>query len=214
MKRKITLSLMTVCILSFASCGKQETTATIESAAAVESTQVETTVTEETVIAEDVTETSIEQVEENASETEETATTEEIATSGPDQPYYADSSPCGNTQKWQAWDNFCNNWNESDYGTTTKGKSKNDFPYYGHTGYDGSLLEKRTTDKGFTVLYDTATGRVYYTGMTLPTGQSWIERESGSAAVITQYIIDNGLNNIYDITYAEFQELLGTYSGD
>ena len=49
MKRKTILSLITVCILSFASCGKQETTATTESVpATVESTQVETTETEKT----------------------------------------------------------------------------------------------------------------------------------------------------------------------
>ena len=43
MKRKTILALMTVCILSFASCGKQETTSTTESVpATVESTQVET----------------------------------------------------------------------------------------------------------------------------------------------------------------------------
>lgn len=117
------------------------------------------------------------------------------------------------TQK--VWDDFCENWNESDYGTTTKGKVKNDFPYYGDTGYDpyGTILQYRTTDKGYTVFYDTNTGRVYYSGMTLPTGSIWQERES--AAVVSQYILDNeNINNIYDITYAEFQELLGTYAGD
>ena len=46
MKRKIILALMTICILSFASCGKQETTATAEPIpTAVESTQVELTET-------------------------------------------------------------------------------------------------------------------------------------------------------------------------
>ena len=49
MKRKTILSLITVCILSFASCGKQETTATTESVpATVESAQAETTALEET----------------------------------------------------------------------------------------------------------------------------------------------------------------------
>ena len=47
MKKTTILTLITVCILSFASCGKQETTATTEPI--VESTQVETIVTEETV---------------------------------------------------------------------------------------------------------------------------------------------------------------------
>lgn len=46
MKRKIILALMTICILSFASCGKQETTATADLIpTAVESAQVELTET-------------------------------------------------------------------------------------------------------------------------------------------------------------------------
>ena len=49
MKRKTILALITVCILSFASCGKQETTATTESVpATVESTQAKTIETEST----------------------------------------------------------------------------------------------------------------------------------------------------------------------
>ena len=48
MKRKTILTLITVCILSFASCGKQETTAATEPI--VESTQVETIVTEESKV--------------------------------------------------------------------------------------------------------------------------------------------------------------------
>lgn len=55
MKRKIILALMTICILSFASCGKQETTATTEPIpTAVESAQVELTeTTMETIERED-----------------------------------------------------------------------------------------------------------------------------------------------------------------
>ena len=49
MKRKTILSLITVCILSFTSCGKQETTATTETIpTTVESAQAETTALEET----------------------------------------------------------------------------------------------------------------------------------------------------------------------
>ena len=75
MKRKIILALMTICILSFVSCGKQETTATTESIpAAVESAQVE--------IAETTTETieSTEVAEDNTSEieTEAEATETEV----------------------------------------------------------------------------------------------------------------------------------------
>ena len=70
MKRKTILALITVCILSFASCGKQETTATTESVpATVESTQTETTVTEETVTAE--TEATTEETEPTDSLTDE-----------------------------------------------------------------------------------------------------------------------------------------------
>ena len=224
MKRKTILALITVCILSFASCGKQETTATTESVpATVESTQAETTVTEETVTAEDAAETYQTNMEEvrnkmfgldGITASEDKTTSSEASSSGMNssQPYYPSSTPCGNSQKQQAWNDFCENWNESDYGTTTKGKTQNDFPYYGRTGYDSSLLEYRTTDKGYTVMYDTATGRVYYTGMTLPTGDAWDDTTSGG--VISQYIIDNNLTGMYDLTYAQFQELLGTYAGD
>ena len=70
MKRKTILALITVCILSFASCGKQETTATTESVpATVESTQAETTVTEETVTTE--TEATTEETEPTDSLTDE-----------------------------------------------------------------------------------------------------------------------------------------------
>ena len=65
MKRKKFLALMTICILSFVSCGKQEAAATTESIpTAVESAQVE--------IAETTTETieSTEVVEDNTSEIE------------------------------------------------------------------------------------------------------------------------------------------------
>ena len=81
MKRKTILALITVCILSFASCGKQETTATTESVpATVESTQTETTVTEETVTAE---------TEATTEETETTETTDEIT----DNIVYPDVNP-------------------------------------------------------------------------------------------------------------------------
>ena len=65
MKRKIILALMTICTLSFVSCGKQEATVTTESIPnAVESAQVE--------IAETITETieSTEVAEDNTSEIE------------------------------------------------------------------------------------------------------------------------------------------------
>lgn len=70
MKRKTILALITVCILSFASCGKQETTATTEFVpTTIESTQAETTVTEETVTTE--TEATTEETEPTDSLTDE-----------------------------------------------------------------------------------------------------------------------------------------------
>lgn len=116
-----------------------------------------------------------------------------------------------------SWDTYKDYYDDfSVYGTDTAGKSMNDLPYCGDTGYDpkGTILQYRTTDKGYTVFYDTNTGKVYYTGMILPTGDSWIERESGSEAVLTTYALSKGYNSGYDITYAEMQELLGTYAGD
>ena len=82
MKRKIILALMTVCILSFASCGKQETTSTTESVpATVESTQVETTVTEENVTIE------------TEATTEETETTDSLTDEVTDNIVYPDVNP-------------------------------------------------------------------------------------------------------------------------
>ncbi len=209
MKRKLLVTILSLIMgLSIVACGKQETTATTESTVAVESTEVETTVTEETVITADATETYIEQVEENTSETEETTTTSTSETNTTTRADYPDSNP----SHQKAWDYFCSNWNESDYGTTTKGKMKNDFPYYGSTGYDVTLLQERTTDKGYKVMYDTATGRVYYTGMVLPTGDGWDDIESGG--ILANYEISKGYNNFYDVTYAEMQEVLGVYNGD
>lgn len=122
--------------------------------------------------------------------------------------------PDNRSDHQEAWDDFCENWNESDYGTTTKGKIMNDFPYYGDTGYDpdGTILQYRTTDKGYTVFYDTNTGRVYYSGMMLPTGSFWDDAESGG--VLSAYAFSKGYNSLFDVTYAERQELLGTYAGD
>lgn len=115
----------------------------------------------------------------------------------------------------EAWDDYKENWDDfSVYGTTTKGKVKNDFPYYGDTGYDpkGTILQERTTDKGYTVMYDTNTGKVYYSGMMLPTGSFWQDAESGG--VLSGYAYAKGYNNLFDVTYAERQELLGVYNGD
>ena len=100
------------------------------------------------------------------------------------------------------------------YGTDTAGKEYNDLPYCGDTGYDpkGTILQERTTDKGYTVLYDTNTGKVYYSSMILPTGSGYDEEKSSNALV--QYILDNDIFSVYDLTYSQFQEILGVYNGD
>lgn len=82
MKRKTILALMTICILSFASCGKQETTATTETIPATdESVQAETTVTEETI----TTETEV--------TTEETEPTDSLTDEITDNIVYPDVNP-------------------------------------------------------------------------------------------------------------------------
>ena len=82
MKRKTILALITVCILSFASCGKQETTATTESVpTTIESTQAEATVTEETVTTE------------TEATTEETETTDSLTDEITDNIVYPDVNP-------------------------------------------------------------------------------------------------------------------------
>ena len=81
MKRKTILALITVCILSFASCGKQETTATTESVpATVESTQAEMIETESTEKVEttESTEEAAESTEETTESTEETTEATDI----------------------------------------------------------------------------------------------------------------------------------------
>ena len=202
MKRKtlFLLSILTISATILSGCKSADS---VENSETIETTAIESETTEET---EAITET----VEESETETEvsdDNTSTSETNT-GTTRTDYPDSNP----DHQEAWDNFKENWNESDYGTTTAGKIANDFPYYGPTGYSARNLEDRTTDKGYTVKYDINTGRVYYSGMTLPTGSIWEEGSSGS--VLFQYVLDNGLNSTYDITYSEMQELLGTYAGD
>lgn len=121
--------------------------------------------------------------------------------------------PDSRSDHQKAWDDYKESWDDfSVYGTATKGKTENDFPYYGPTGYDVTLLEERTTDKGYTVMYDTNTGKVYYSGMMLPTGSIWDDTESGG--VLATYAYSKDYNSTYDVTYSEMQELLGTYAGD
>ena len=61
-------------------------------------------------------------------------------------------------------------------------------------------------------MYDTNTGKVYYSSMILPTGDGYDEEKSSNALV--QYILDNDIFSVYDLTYSQFQEILGVYNGD
>lgn len=81
MKRKIILALMTICTLSFVSCGKQEATATTESIPnAVESAQVELTeTTTETIESTEVAEDNTSEIETEAEAAETDVTNIEEA---------------------------------------------------------------------------------------------------------------------------------------
>ena len=215
-KRRIITVLGLSITLSLSACGKHEPVSTVEPTETIEATteQSETELeTEETTEPTEPTEPT-EEVRNKMFGLDDITASEDKTTSSQTTMDTRTDYPDSNSEHRKAWDNFCNNWNESDYGTTTAGKSKNDFPYYGDTGYDpkGTILQYRTTDKGYTVFYDTATGRVYYTGMTLPTGDGWDDITSGG--IIMNYARSKGYNNIYDVTYAEFQEVLGVYNGD
>lgn len=192
MKRKIIITILCLTMgLSIVACGKQKTTSTTESV------QSETTVTDDTETTED-------QVlsDDNASTSETTTMT---------RTDYPDS----NVSHQKVWDVYKKYFDDfSVYGTDTAGKGDNDLPYCGDTGYDpkGTILQERTTDKGYTVLYDTDTGKVYYSSMILPTGSGYDEEKSSNALV--QYILDNDIFSVYDLTYSQFQEILGVYNGD
>lgn len=207
MKRKVLITILSLAIsVSIVACGKENTTKQIAETETVEESTEQETETQETI-----------EIETETQE-EETQSSEEnigLETEPPYEVVDQGDYPDNRSDHQAAWDDYKENWDDfSVYGTTTKGKTKNDFPYYGDTGYDpyGTILQERTTDKGYTVMYDTNTGKVYYSGMTLPTGSMWEEGSSGS--VLFQYVLDNGLNSTYDITYAEMQELLGVYNGD
>lgn len=178
---------------------------------------MEVTIVETETTETEMQETEIREVETQEVETQSPSPLEDDLGLGETPPYEVVDQgdyPDNRSDHQEAWDDFCENWNESDYGTTTKGKIMNDFPYYGDTGYDpdGTILQYRTTDKGYTVFYDTNTGRVYYSGMMLPTGSFWDDAESGG--VLSAYAFSKSYNSLFDVTYAERQELLGVYNGD
>ena len=205
MKRKIPVTILSLIMgLSIVACGKQETTATTESI--VESTQVETIATEETVATEDAAETYQTNMEEvnNKMGLGETPPYEVV-----EQGDYPDSRS-DHQANWDVYKKYFDDF--SVYGTDTAGKEYNDLSYCGNTGYNAKFLQERTTDKGYTVMYDTNTGKVYYSSMILPTGDGYDEEKSSNALV--QYILDNDIFSVYDLTYSQFQEILGVYNGD
>lgn len=208
MKRRIVALLLVLSIgtISITACGNKtsDNTETVEI-----STETETST--ETEVAESSLESEAEFIEETETEVRDDMG---LGETPPYEVVDQGDYPDNRSDHQAAWDDFKENWNESDYGTTTKGKIESDFPYYGDTGYDpnGTILQYRTTDKGYTVFYDTNTGRVYYSGMMLPTGSFWQDAESGG--VLSTYAYNKGYNSLFDITYAEMQELLGVYNGD
>lgn len=207
MKRKVLVTILCLATtaLCLGGCNSAEPVGNME----VAMVETETTETE-------MQETETREVETQEAETQ--SPSEDDLGLGETPPYEVVDQgdyPDNRSDHQAAWDDYKENWDDfSVYGTTTKGKCANDFPYYGDTGYDpyGTILQERTTDKGYTVMYDTNTGKVYYTGMTLPTGSIWDEGESGG--VLATYAFSKGYNSTYDITYAEMQELLGTYNGN
>jgi hypothetical protein len=215
MKRKLIILLaLTVTTVGITACGKTETTET-EPTEVVETTEVVTEDTEAELV--ENTESDTESLaEESTSSSSTELSDEDLAIINATEPSYdivdQGDYPDSRSDHQANWDNFCQYYNESDYGTTTKGMTQNDLPSCGPTGYDADLLKEVTTDKGYRVMYDTSTGRVYYSGMMMPIGTIFGDTDSDD--VIVQYIIDNDLYNMYDLTYAEMQELLGTYNGN
>lgn len=200
MKNKIVIIIWGLTFaLSMVACGNKdnltEQTEISRAVAVVETTEKEVVATTEV------------QDSETKTVADDTTPTFEIVEQGD----YPDSR----SDHQKAWDDYKESWDDfSVYGTATKGKTENDFPYYGPTGYDpnGTILQERTTDKGYTVMYDTDTGKVYYSGMMLPTGSIWDDTESGG--VLATYAYAKGYNSGYDVTYSEMQELLGVYNVD
>lgn len=202
MKRKVLLTMLCLAIsVSAIACGTENT--------AEQQEVITTEQTVETEIIEEPTEQETEMFGLDDITASEDTTSETNTSSETTRTDYPDS----NTSHQKAWDDYKESWDDfSVYGTATKGKTENDFPYYGPTGYDVTLLEERTTDKGYTVMYDTNTGKVYYSGMMLPTGSIWDDTESGG--VIATYAYSKDYNSTYDVTYSEMQEVLGVYNGD
>lgn len=195
-KRRIITVLGLSITLYISACGKQEPVSTVETTETIEATTEQS----EPETKADPTEQSETEFIEESSETNTTTRTD-----------YPDSRS-DHQANWDTYKKYFDDF--SVYGTDTAGKEYNDLPYCGDTGYDpkGTILQERTTDKGYTVLYDTNTGKVYYSGMMLPTGSIWDDTESGG--VLATYAYSKDYNSTYDVTYSEMQEVLGVYNGD
>lgn len=204
MKKNIITLLIIVSMLSITACGNKETASPEISEAMIE-TEKQSELTE-------ATETKfIEEIETETASNDEIGLGETPPYEVVDQGDYPDSRS-DHQANWDIYKNYFDDF--SAYGTDFAGKEFNDLPYCGDTGYDpkGTILQERTTDKGYTVLYDTNTGKVYYSSMILPTGDGYDEEKSSNALV--QYILDNDIFSVYDLTYSQFQEILGVYNGD
>ena len=219
MKRKtlFLLSILTISATLLSGCKSADS---VDNSETIETTAIESEATEETettaIESEATEETEI--ITETVEEIETETTSEDDLGLGETPPYevveqgdYPDSRS-DHQANWDIYKNYFDDF--SVYGTDTAGKGLNDLPYCGDTGYDpkGTILQERTTDKGYTVLYDTNTGKVYYSSMILPTGDGYDEEKSSNALV--QYILDNDIFSVYDLTYSQFQEILGVYNGD
>ena len=206
MKRKtlFLLSILTISATLLSGCKSADS---VDNSETIETTAIESEATEETEI---ITET-VEEIETETTSEDDLGLGETPPYEVVDQGDYPDSRS-DHQANWDIYKNYFDDF--SAYGTDFAGKEFNDLPYCGDTGYDpkGTILQERTTDKGYTVLYDTNTGKVYYSSMILPTGDGYDEEKSSNALV--QYILDNDIFSVYDLTYSQFQEILGVYNGD
>lgn len=203
MKRKqlIAVSIFSICLFTSA-CGGNTTDT--EAIAVVQNTETQQAEIETENIS---TESIEESLSELTEQLDDTTPTFEIVEQGD----YPDTRS-DHQKNWDIYKNYFDDF--SVYGTDTAGKEYNDLPYCGDTGYDpkGTILQERTTDKGYTVMYDTNTGKVYYSSMILPTGSGYDDLASSKALV--QYILDNDIFSVYDLTYSQYQEILGVYNGN
>lgn len=204
MKRK-TLFLLSVLTISVTLLSGCKSTNSPENSETIETTAIESEATEETEI---ITET-VEKIETETTSGDDMGLGETPPYEVVEQGDYPDNRS-DHQANWDIYKTYFDDF--SAYGTDFAGKEDNDLPYCGNTGYNAKFLQERTTDKGYTVLYDTNTGKVYYSSMILPTGSGYDEEKSSNALV--QYILDNDIFSVYDLTYSQFQEILGVYNGD